>query len=62
MERQVCPIDAILEWERNNPVENVLFLVMGSEDILLVDEIPEEHNPVVLRGAGSFKQTALLFT
>ena len=61
MKRQICAIDVRLESGRNNPTENFSSVVTSCEGYLLIDEIPEEHNPVV-RGAGTFKHTAFLLT
>ena len=40
-------------------IRKVLLLVSGYEGNILMDEIPEENNPVV-RGARTFKYTAFL--
>ena len=50
-----------IESGRRNPVEKVLSVVTGCDGNLLIDEIPEEHNPVV-RGAGAFEHSAFLIT
>ena len=45
---QVYTIDVRLESGRNK-----ILVFTGGEGNLLIDEIPEEHNPVV-KGAGAF--------
>ena len=59
MKRWVCAIDIRLESGRSYPVEKGLLVVTGCGGNLLIDEIPEEHNPIV-RGAGAFEHTAFL--
>ena len=48
IKRQVCVTDIRLESGRINPVEKDLLVVAGCEGNLLIDEIPEENNPVVI--------------
>ena len=61
IKRQVCAIGVRLESGRSCPVEKVLLLVTGCKGNFFIDEIPEEHNPVV-KGPGALEHTAFLIT